>query len=530
MRRLTVVGLLAAGVVVAAGITPIAVAAPNPAPKASISWGACDDPNLADAGAQCGLVSVPLDYTKPNGAKIKLAVSRIKHTVPDAKAQGVMVVNPGGPGASGLGLATLGQYVPNGAGDFYDWIGFDPRGVGSSQPSISCDPNYFGFARPNYIPVQPSDLQAWLARSKGYADACRSNGPILSHMTTIDSAKDMDSIRAALGVAQINYYGFSYGTYLGQVYSTLFPSHVRRMVLDSNVDPRNVWYQANLNQDIAFNQNIKIWFGWLAKYDNVYHLGQTEKAVETLFYKIEAKLTFHPADGKIGGDEWVDIFLYAGYYQQTWLDLGDAFSRYVHGNDVANLEAEFLGADGLGDDNGFAVYNAVQCTDVQWPQKWSTWAHDNWATFAQAPFETWANAWYNAPCLYWPAAAHAKKPMKIDGSKIKSALLIDETLDAATPYEGSLEVRKLFPHSSLIALPGGTSHANSLYGDACLDDQIAAYLSDGTLPARKPGNRADTTCAPLPVPVPDSAMAPAPTAVPAQGAARAAARSAVRAR
>ena len=84
-------------------------------------------------------------------------------------------------------------------------------------------------------------------------------------MTTVDAAKDMDSIRAALGVDQINYYGFSYGTYLGQVYSTLFPTHVRRMVLDSNVDPRNVWYQANLNQDVAFNSNIKIWFGWLAQ-------------------------------------------------------------------------------------------------------------------------------------------------------------------------------------------------------------------------------------------------------------------------
>ncbi|HEY7045973.1 MAG TPA: alpha/beta fold hydrolase [Jatrophihabitantaceae bacterium] len=521
MRKLTVYGLLASAVVVAAGIAPVAVAA-SPSRGASIDWGTCQDSDLQDAGAQCGMLTVPLDYAKPNGTKIKIAVSRVKHTVPDSQAQGVMLVNPGGPGASGLGLATLGQFVPNGAGDFYDWIGFDPRGVGSSQPSISCDPNYFDFNRPPYIPVQASTLQAWLTRSKGYADNCRGNGAILQHMTTIDSAKDMDSIRAALGVKQINYYGFSYGTYLGQVYSTLFPSHVRRMVLDSNVDPRDVWYQANLNQDIAFNTNINIWFGWLAKYDNVYHLGKTEKDVETLFYKTEAQLTFHPADGKIGGDEWVDIFLYAGYYQSTWLDLGDAFARYIHDNDVANLEQEFLGADGLGDDNGFAVYNAVQCTDVQWPQKWSTWSRDNWATFAKAPFETWANAWYNAPCLYWPAAAHANKPMKIDGKQVESALLIDETLDAATPFPGSLEVRKLFPNSSLIALPGGTSHANSLFGDACLDDQIAAYLADGTLPARQPGNGPDTICAPLPVPVPDAAA----TSAAGQAAAKAAARSA----
>jgi hypothetical protein len=86
-------------------------------------------------------------------------------------------------------------------------------------------------------------------------------------------------------------------------------------------------------------------------------------------------------------------------------------------------------------------------------------------------------------------------------------LLIDETLDAATPYTGSLEVRKRFPHASLIALPGGTSHANSLFGDACLDDQIAAYLADGTRPPRRPGNGADATYAPLPVPDPTASAA-----------------------
>jgi pimeloyl-ACP methyl ester carboxylesterase len=522
MRRLTVMGVMAAGVIVAAGLTPVAAAAPGAA--AAISWGACQDPRLQQAGAQCALLAVPLDYAHPGGEKIKLAVSRINHTVPDSEAQGVMLVNPGGPGGSGLGLSRLGQLVPNGAGAYYDWIGFDPRGVGSSQPSLSCDPDYFSFNRPSYIPVLPSTLQRWLARSQAYANACSANGPILAHMTTADAARDMDSIRAALGVQQINYYGFSYGTYLGQVYSTMYPTRVRRMVLDSNVDPRKVWYQANLDQDIAFNRNIKIWFAWLAKYDRVYHLGSTEKAVETLFYKIEAKLTLHPADGKIGGDEWVDIFLYAGYYQITWLDLADAFARYVHDNDVANLEQEFLDADGLGDDNGFAVYNAVQCTDVQWPQQWSTWARDNWATFVRAPFETWGNAWFNAPCLFWPAPAHATAPMQIDGSRVSSALLIDETLDAATPFEGSLEVRRLYPHSSLIALPGGTSHADSLFGNACLDDQIAAYLADGTVPTRRPGNGPDTTCAPLPEPVPAAATGAAGQAA-AKAAVRAAARS-----
>jgi pimeloyl-ACP methyl ester carboxylesterase len=493
-----------AGLSTGASATPSAPAAGR-AP-AGIQWGDCSDPGLQDAGAVCGFLSVPLDYARPHGAQIQIAVSMVRHTTPDSQYQGVMLVNPGGPGGSGVGLATLGQFVPNGAGDSYDWIGFDPRGVGSSVPSLSCDPNYFSPNRPEYNPTTPALLHTWLSRSAGYAAACQAdNAALLRHMTTIDTAKDMDSIRAALGQSQINYYGFSYGTYLGQVYSTMFPQRVRRMVLDSNVDPRDVWYQANLNQDVAFNRNIKIWFGWLAKYDSVYHLGTTEQAVEHLWYKEKDALRGHPAGGIVGPDEFSDIFLYAGYYQFFWLDLADAFAGWVHNADADTLIADYQSLDGPGDDNGFAVYLGVQCTDVQWPLKWSTWQRDNDRINAKAPFATWLNVWFNAPCIYWPASAG--KPVKIDGKRVAPALLVDETLDAATPFEGSLEVRKLFPGSRLLAEPGGTTHAGTLFGDACVDDTIAAYLADGTLPARLPGNRADALCDPLPQPVPEGAAA-----------------------
>ncbi|GAA5195721.1 alpha/beta hydrolase [Rugosimonospora acidiphila] len=494
--------------------------APTTAPAASITWGTCASASLKAAGAQCGYLAVPLDYRHPNGTKIQLAVSRIPHKTPDSKYQGVMLVNPGGPGGSGLGLSRLGQSVPNHAGDAYDWIGFDPRGVGSSVPAVSCDPDYFGPTRPEYIPTTNSLEKTWLASSKAYATACGKNaGALLQHMTTVDSAKDMDSIRAALGQRQINYYGFSYGTYLGQVYSTLFPQRVRRMVLDSNVDPRDVWYEANLNQDVAFQKTVEIWFGWLAKYDSVYHLGKTESAVEKLWYKEKDQLRTHPAGGVVGPDEWTDIFLLAGYYQSTWLDLADAFAGWVHDGDAATVVSWYEDADGPGDDNSYAVYNAVQCTDVQWPRSWNQWRRDNWATYQKAPFETWGNAWFNAPCLYWPAKAST--PVKVDGRKVASALLIDETLDAATPYEGSLEVRRLFPNSSLIAEPGGTSHANTLDGDACVDNQIAAYLANGTRPARRHGDGADTLCAPLPQPVPTGAAASSAARAAAPAAARA---------
>ena len=481
--------------------TTTSAAVPTPPP---IAWSACT--NIAPS-AQCGMLTVPLDYKHPYGAKIQLAVSRVPHTVAANKYQGVMLVNPGGPGGSGLGLSTLGQFVPNHAGDAYDWIGFDPRGVGSSKPALTCDPNYFHFDRPNYIPTSQSLVNTWLTITRKYANACgKAQYALLQHVTTIDSAKDMESIRLALGASRINYYGFSYGTYLGQVYSTLYPTHVRRMVLDSNVDPRRVWYAANLDQDVAFDRNINIWFGWLAKYNNVYHLGKTQKAVHDLWYSQLAALTKKPAGGIIGPDEWTDAFLFAGYYQSTWTDLGNTFAAWVHDHDLNAVKTAYVNADGPGNDNEYAMYDAVQCSDVQWPQSWAKWQHDNWAIYQKAPFETWSNAWYNAPCLNWPAKPGT--PVKVDGSKVSSALLIDETLDAATPYTGSLEVRRLYPHSSLLALPGGTSHANSLFGDACEDNTIARYLANGTLPKRRAGNNtADAYCAPLPQPVPAGSSA-----------------------
>ena len=451
---------------------------------------------------------MPLDYSHPHGATIKIAVSRIMHTSSAADYQGIALSNPGGPGGSGLTLngflaQTLEQekltHGAAAAGD-YDWIGFDPRGVGASIPALSCLPNYFGYDRPQYTPTTSALLHTWLRRSKAYASACKKNGPILSHMTTIDVARDMDSIRAALGQTQINYYGFSYGTYLGQVYATMFPTHVRRMVLDSNVDPRRVWYNANIDQDYAFNRNIDIWFAWVAKYNKVYHLGSTEKAVEKLYYSELPKLAAHPAGGKIGPDELGDSLQQAAYYEQTWVQVAQAWSQLVNKRDHRGIKSIYDSSQTPGNDNSFAVYNAVQCTDTQWPLSWAKWAKDNWAANAKSPFLTWGNAWFNAPCLYWPARAHT--PVTINGKAAPPILLIDEELDAATPFTGSLYVRSLFPSSVLLAEPKGTTHADSLSGDTCVDNIAATYLATGQLPPRKPGHGPDITCAPIPIPHP----------------------------
>jgi pimeloyl-ACP methyl ester carboxylesterase len=491
-----------------------------------IPWGTCASATLQRLGGQCGFLTVPLDYAHPGGTKIKLAVSRINHTSSAADYQGIMLTNPGGPGGSGLTLSVLGQFVPDGVGNDYDWIGFDPRGVGSSVPSLACDPDYNTYNRPDYRPFTKATEKAWLAKTKQYAKDCaKAGGALLDHVKTTDTVQDMESIRKAFGADKINYYGFSYGTYLGQVYSTLYPNRVRRMVLDANVDPRGVWYQDNLDQDKAFNTSINVYFDWVAKYDSVYHLGTSGKVVRKKYYDTLDKLAKHPAAGVIGPDEWNDVFVSAGYYVFGWEDVAEAFAAYVNAGDIAPLKAQWDASypSGAGTDNSYAMYLATQCSDVQWPTNWSKWERDNWQTYAKAPFITWNNAWFNAPCIWWDAKPG--KPVKVDGSKAPPILLIDETLDPATPYSGSLYVRKIYPRSVLVEGVGGTTHAGSLNGVACTDDTIAAYLADGTLPSRVRGNRSDKQCDPVPPPDPTAAVAK--SAVSAGGASRAAMQSVI---
>ena len=501
---LATIGIVASGLVgggVAASADDAVPSAPGGYTPAAVHWGKCTKNADYPADFQCGTVAVPLDWDHVGGTKIRLAVTRVKHTA--KPYQGVMLVNPGGPGGSGTIFASLKDAVPKGAGDGYDWIGFDPRGVGDSRPALSCISDYFTGPRPPYEPTTKSIERRWITRSKAYAAACvKKNGPLLAHITTEDTVKDMDAIRVALRQPRINYLGYSYGTSLGQVYGTLFPSHLGRVILDSNVDPRKNAYESNFDQDIAFQKVFDAFTGWIAKYDRVYHLGTTRAKVSARIDAAEAALNRKPV-GTIGGDEFSDTLLTAGYSQSEWPSIAKAASAWIVKHDTKALRAAY-DADGADPtDNDFAVYTATQCNESYWPQSYTLYRADVRRVDRVAPFETWGNAWYNAPCLYWPLPR--QRPVEVDGSKVGSALLIDETLDAATPYAGSVETRRRFPHAVLLAEPGGTSHATSLEGNACVDNTIARYLKDGTLPKRKVGHGADTTCKPLPVPKPGKA-------------------------
>lgn len=477
---------------------PAAAQASPARPFSSPSWSACTEEGLE--GLQCASLQVPLDHSKPNGTKITLALSKFQHTGTTGY-QGSLLVNPGGPGGTGRDFASrVAEGLPDGLKATYDVIGFDPRGVGGSTPSLTCDANYFAPVRPDYIPTTQAIEATWLKKSAGYTKACGTKyGSLLNHMKTTDAVQDMDSIREALGQQQINYYGASYGTYLGSVYATMYPSHVRRMVLDSNVKPSDVWYNANLEQDKAFEGNINALFAWAAKYDSIYHLGTTQQAVRDEYFAARAALAKSPAGGVLGGDELDDTYLVAGYIDlgSYWPYLVSALSKYKAGDSSALVTAyNTLGA--TPDDNGYAVYNAVQCSDVQWPTDWAKWRSDNDKLYNGGyKFETWGNAWYNAPCLTWPAQAGT--PVNVghaDG--IPPVLLFQATNDAATPFPGGVEMNQRLKGSRLVIEDGGRTHGVVERGNACIDDKFAAFLTDGTLPAN------ESHCARLPEPVPPS--------------------------
>jgi pimeloyl-ACP methyl ester carboxylesterase len=447
------------------------------------------------------MLSVPLNYADPGGRHISLALDMIPATAPPSRQQGILLVNPGGPGGSGLSLAVVvAQGLAPGVAADYDIVGFDPRGVGSSVPALSCDPSFFSGARPNYIPANPSAEQVQISLARLYADDCEQKfGWLLPYMTTEDSARDLDSIRAAFGVSKINYYAFSYGTYLGQVYATLFPARVRRMVLDSTVDPTGAWYTDNIDQDYAFDQRQDAFYAWAARYDGTLHLGATAASVRAAYYRARNRLAADPINGRFGPDELDDTFLLGGYDDELWPGLAQALSLYVNSGQGADLIAQYQ-AHGTQNENEFAVYHAVECSDVNWPRNWAYWTSDTQMVYRAAPFEAWPNAWFNAACASWPVRGPAK-PLQIRGAALPGILMLQGTLDAATPYAGAQDAHRLLPSARMVVVTGGGIHGQSLQNppDTCVQNYLNAYLATGALP-NGPG-LVNATCPAVPLPV-----------------------------
>ncbi|MBO0770036.1 MAG: alpha/beta fold hydrolase [Actinobacteria bacterium] len=453
---------------------------------------------------QCARLAVPLDYARPGGRKISLALTMVPAKAPPGRRLGDLLVNPGGPGASGLSLASqvAGGLDPSVA-DRYNIIGFDPRGVGASRPALHCQPSFFHGVRPDYIPANRADERAMENRARAYAAACEHRyGWLLPFLTTRNMARDMDAVRTALHQQRISYFAYSYGTYLGQVYATLFGSHLRRMVLDSVVDPRGVWYADNIAQDYAFQGRMKAFFAWAAANQGAYRLGSTAAQVQRAWYQARARLEAHPIPGPqgpmIGPDEFDDTFLQGGYSNELWPGLADALAAYLHSGSTGGILRQYQ-EFGTQDENEFAIYNAVECSDVNWPRNWARWDADTRRVYRTAPFQAWDNAWFNAACAFWPVKGPAR-PLAIKGAGLPGILMIQGTLDAATPYAGALVARRLLPTARMVVVKGGGNHGQSLAipPNTCVNRYLNNYLGSGALPGGS--GLVNATCPALPPP------------------------------
>ncbi|MGW1026532.1 alpha/beta hydrolase [Streptomyces sp. NPDC002577] len=510
-----------------------AVAAARAA-AAGIRFGACPkEENLPDH-VRCGTVTVPLDYAAPDGKQITLTVSRVEATgrvgagdkspadggrdgetdrerkgtgagksAPVAR-QGTLVFNPGGPGASGM-------YFPMAAGmpewrriaAAYDLVGYAPRGVGRSAPLSCQDPEKFGQA-PTQAPTQPSEAYKTqrIAEAKAYAQGCaRRAGSALRHYTTLDNVRDLDVLRAALGERKLTFLGASYGTYIGAVYATLFPSHVRRMVFDSAVDPDplQIWYRNNLDQSLAFEQRWEDFRTWVAGHDSTYHLGTTPDAVQLSYEKVRAELAQRPAGGTVGPGQLHAAYLKAGYYDDYWPMRAAALTEFLKGDPqpLIGQAAPYPQVAGE-EENSAAVYTAVQCNDAPWPTDWATWDRDITRLARVAPFTTWDNAWMNLPCAYWTAPRQQPVDVGTAEGALPPTLILAAERDAATPYKGAQELQLRLPGSVLVTERGAGTHGIAGGANQCVNGYLDAYLLAGRLP----GLRA--ACAPHAAPKPVS--------------------------
>lgn len=310
-----------------------------------IDFGACPGAREMPGSLECGTVSVPLDYARPDGTKIRLAVSRVRATGRDPRSggravprQGALVFNPGGPGGDGMSFPLVGLLPEwKRVAAAYDLVGYAPRGVGRSAPLSCTDPKGF-FKAPSPAPAYPSAAykKKRAAEARAYARGCvRRSGSRLRFFTSLANARDLEVLRAALGEGRLTFMGASYGTYFGALYATLFPAHVRRMVFDSavNPDPARVWYLDNLDQSAAFEARWADFRRWVARHDDVYGLGRTAQAVRAACAKARTRLAARPAGGTVGPGQLQGAFLGTGYDDGFWPLAANALAAYLKGDE-----------------------------------------------------------------------------------------------------------------------------------------------------------------------------------------------------
>jgi pimeloyl-ACP methyl ester carboxylesterase len=478
MRR--TVGAVA--LVLAGLVTPVAAASGS-----ALEWGSCAaDVGPLDPRQECATVRVPLDYRKPGGESITLAVSRIRTARPELR-RGVLLLIPGGPGGSGLARpSTHGSRLPREVLDRYDLVGFDPRGVGHSTP-VSCDLEPRDVDPTVFLPWPGvgGDISGAVERAERVAKACaRSGGSVVRTITTRNEARDVDRIRRALGESRLSAWGTSYGTYVGAVYATIFPRRTDRIVLDSSgdPDPRRVARGWQANFAVGAEDRFPDFAAWAAARDASLGFGSTLQAVHATYLRLAGELDRNPRPGLTGAVLRAVMFnsLYA---DAAFPQLAAFMTAALTGGPVPPIPAPPVDQFR----NLVAVQAATACNDVAWPGPGHDYAGDVARDRAAHPL-TDGMPVNVQPCAFWPYPP-AERPTRVTADGPADILMIQNRRDPATPLAGALRMRDaLGGHARIVVVESGGHGAYVANGNACGDRAVTDFLAAGTRPAH------DVTC------------------------------------
>jgi pimeloyl-ACP methyl ester carboxylesterase len=448
---------------------------------------------------ECSWLIVPADYSDPAGNRFALPVVKLAAADPRQKI-GSLVINPGGPGGSGVDYvlsARTGEFTQNVLNRF-DIVGFDPRGVGSSMPSLRCmsGPQLDKYFQAGGFPVGSAQLSGLISESKLYASQCAKNAKtLLPYVGTVNTAKDMDVLRAALGESKLTFLGKSYGTYLGAAYASQFPARVRALVLDGAVNPRLSGIQLDTAQAQGFEQAFGQYASWCAG-ESGCPFGRGSSATASAVPKTEAllaKATKAPLTDSLGdGQEATASMLQEGisaalYSKEDWPYLNTALTQAMGGD--GTMLVEF--ANSLLERNANGTYSnlsdvltSVSCVDRAWPKSIADWqAAANQASKA-APLFGAMEVWGSLPCAYWPVAATPAVPSSSGSSSGSSAssssagapiLVVGDLHDPATPYSWAQALAKDLPGGVLLGW-NGEGHTSYMEGSTCVNNAVDNYL------------------------------------------------------
>jgi pimeloyl-ACP methyl ester carboxylesterase len=453
----------------------------------ALTWAPCAD------GLQCTWLTVPLDYADPAGTTIRLRVSRALATGAPAARQGSLVVNPGGPGASGVDFAS---YVATGiapqVATQFDVVGFDPRGVGQSAP-ITCltGPETNTWLRTDGSPDTLAEQRRLMSLAAGLAQGCLTRSPqIARHIGSDQTVRDMDILRQALGDERLNFLGYSYGTYLGTLYAERFPATVGRFVLDGALDPSLGIMQISQGQSDGFQVAMTRFARDCATRRTCPWAGSANSVLRGI-NDLLASIDRRPLPARDARDlvqaEALGALFYSMYSPLIWPSLRFALRQAVKGDGtglqtIADFAADRTGPDEFGS-NMASAFPAIACWDTPAaPGLVGLRAAANrWARGARVPEMARAMSWGNAPCSQW--FGHSDRvPAPAATSTTAPILVVGTTFDPATPYAWAQALSRQLPTSTLLTFRGD-GHTAYGAGSRCVDTAVDAYLLTGALPA-----------------------------------------------